>query len=142
MLALAAWDNSAVCLRGSKIKTQAYSLIRPLSRVWRQNGAGTMTPRRWRLTPSPTLLTAPQNRPSPTRTPLLSLTPLSKEPVRTGPPFSPHTHRHRNKPSTLRCCHRPWGYPAKNSGPPKNSTLSPSLCLIPLSPRSLSLQDR
>lgn len=88
-----------LCLCSSKIKTQAYSLIRPLSssRVWRQNGVGTMTPRQWRLTPSPTLLTAPQNWPSPTHTPAsLTQTPsLYKRTCQDGnpPPLLPaHAH--------------------------------------------------
>lgn len=155
---LRVWVFVHLCLRSSKIKTQAYYLIRPLSsgRVWRQNGEGTMTPHRWRLTPSPTLLTAPQNMPSPTH-PLAILppslfwpkdpppipNPLQKNLSGWDPPsLTAHTHRRRNKPSTLHCCHRPRGYPSKNSGPPKNSTLSPSLCLILLSPQSFLLQDR
>lgn len=111
---LRVWVFVHLCLRSSKIKTQAYYLIRPLSsgRVWRQNGEGTMTPRRWRLTPSPTLLTAPQNMPSPTH-PLAILPPslfwpkdpppphhpqpLTKEPVRMGPSLPHCTHTQTQK---------------------------------------------
>ena len=113
----AAWDPTLtdpiqlfvhLCLRGSKIKTRAFSLIRPLSssRVWRQNGVGTMTPHRWWLTPSPNAADgATKTGPHLTCTPpssSSSLTPrLTKEPVRMGPPPS--------GPSTPHCCHRPWG---------------------------------
>lgn len=141
-----------LCLCSSKIKTRAFSLIRPLSssRVQRQNGAGTMTPRWRRLTPSPTLLTAPQNQPSPTLTPATP-TPLAqtlpfpmKEPVRmdtTTPlphhhPFScMHTDTETNPPPYTAVIAL-GGTLLRIVDPPKKSSLSPSLCLVVLSPHS------
>lgn len=100
---LRVWVFVHLCLRSSKIKTQAYYLIRPLSsgRVWRQNGEGTMTPRRWRLTPSPTLLTAPQNMPSPTH-PLAILPPSLFWPKDPPPPTpSPTPYKRTCQDGTL-----------------------------------------
>ncbi|KAK5875392.1 hypothetical protein CesoFtcFv8_027873 [Champsocephalus esox] len=83
-----------------------------------------MTPRcRRRLTPSPTLT---YTHPPPTTTTPSSLPPALQKNLSGWDP-------HLQTPSTLRCCHRPWGYPAKNSGPPKKQhSFSLSLCLVPL----------
>lgn len=140
----AAWDPTLtdpiqlfvhLCLRGSKIKTRAFSLIRPLSssRVWRRNGVGTMTPHRWRLTPSPNAADGT------TKTgPHLTCTPASSSSL--TPPLQKNLSGwdpHPPDPPPHTAVIAPGG-----SGPPKNSTLSPLCVSFSFSPGSLSLQDR
>lgn len=125
-----------LCLCSSKIKTQAYSLIRPLSRsrAWRRNGVGTMTPRRRRLTPSPWRFwphhkTGPHLRTA-SAPPAPPIFPLFSNP---NPAYYKRNCQDRSPPAqTLRpmCCHRPWGYPAKTIGPPKKMALCVSFSFI------------
>lgn len=92
-----------------------------------------MTPRRRRLTPSPPLLTAPQNRPSPTRStpPLWPKTPLYKRTCQDGTPLPSCTHTHTSRPSIA-----PGGTLLRTVDPQKTALFLP-LCLILLSPRSI-----